>query len=64
MNDPTWRKSGRSDSGTQVNCVEAARLPGVIGVRDSKNPQDGHLAVTSEGFAQLLTAVKAGEYDL
>jgi hypothetical protein len=33
----TWRKSTRS--GTQGDCVEVAdNLPGVIGVRDSKDP--------------------------
>lgn len=33
-----WRKS--SFSGTEGNCVELARnLPGVVAVRDSKNPR-------------------------
>lgn len=34
----TWRKSTRSGSGGG-NCVEVAdNLPGVVGVRDSKDP--------------------------
>nr|WP_209518712.1 DUF397 domain-containing protein [Streptomyces syringium] len=31
-----WFKS--TYSGTDSNCVEVARAPGVIGVRDSKDP--------------------------
>jgi hypothetical protein len=30
-----WRKSSRSGGG---DCVEIAHLPGVVAVRDSKNP--------------------------
>lgn len=34
----TWRKSTRSGS-TGGNCVEVAgNLPGIVGVRDSKDP--------------------------
>ncbi|HEX8347718.1 MAG TPA: DUF397 domain-containing protein, partial [Actinoplanes sp.] len=33
-----WRKSTRSDNGGS-SCVEVARnLPGVVGIRDSKDP--------------------------
>jgi hypothetical protein len=36
--DATWRKSTRSGSGGG-NCVEVAdNLPGLVGVRDSKDP--------------------------
>ncbi|MEU8299122.1 DUF397 domain-containing protein [Micromonospora sp. NPDC048909] len=38
LNGARWRKSSRS-SGNGGNCVEVAdNLPGVIGVRDSKDP--------------------------
>jgi uncharacterized protein DUF397 len=33
-----WRKSSRSTSQADSNCVEVADLAGNIGVRDSKNP--------------------------
>ncbi|MEQ4305160.1 DUF397 domain-containing protein [Plantactinospora sp. B6F1] len=39
-----WIKSSRS-SGNGGNCVEVARnLPGVVGVRDSKDPAGSALA--------------------
>ncbi|TDB81302.1 DUF397 domain-containing protein [Actinomadura sp. KC216] len=61
MNPPVWRKSSRSGSGGHggEDCVELAVLAGVVGVRDSKSPEAGHLNLTHEGFAQLLAAVKA-----
>ncbi|MGC5309116.1 DUF397 domain-containing protein [Micromonospora zamorensis] len=38
LTNATWRKSRRSGS-SGGNCVEVAdNLPGVIGVRDSKDP--------------------------
>ncbi|TNH24920.1 DUF397 domain-containing protein [Micromonospora orduensis] len=37
--DAVWRKSTRSGSGGG-NCVEVAdNLPGIVGVRDSKDPE-------------------------
>jgi hypothetical protein len=36
----------------------------VAGIRDSKRPEAGHLAVTPEVFAVFLGAVKAGQLDL
>jgi hypothetical protein len=40
--------------------VELAALTGTIGVRDSKAPDAGHLTLSSESFAQFITAVKRG----
>jgi hypothetical protein len=41
-----WRKSSRS-SGNAGNCVEvAANLPGVVAVRDSKDPTGPALTFT------------------
>lgn len=49
-----WRKS--TYSGAHENdCVEVADLNGHIGVRDSKNPDAGHLTLTRRGFADLLS---------
>jgi uncharacterized protein DUF397 len=58
-----WRKASRS-SGNGGNCVQVAQLPGLIGIRDSKNPHAGHLAVSAEAFGDLLTEIKTGRLTL
>ncbi|MEU8803333.1 DUF397 domain-containing protein [Spirillospora sp. NPDC048819] len=55
---PTWRKSSRSTEGTSEQCVELARLPDGIGLRDSQAPDTGHLTLTSEAFAAFLARAK------
>lgn len=57
-----WRKSSRSSNGG--NCVEAAPAADrAIAVRDSKNPDGGHLDFTPSDWAAMLTAVKSGKFD-
>jgi Domain of unknown function (DUF397) len=63
--DLSWRKATRSAA--QGGCVELAygpdgRATGMV--RDSKNRQAGHLAVTPEVLGAFLGAVKRGELDL
>ncbi|MFI0367453.1 DUF397 domain-containing protein [Actinomadura sp. 1N219] len=48
-----WRKSRRSDSQGDA-CVEVAPLPSGVGVRDSKNPDGGHLILSPDAFRELL----------
>ncbi|MBO2465760.1 DUF397 domain-containing protein [Actinomadura violacea] len=57
-----WRKSSRSN--TEQACVEVARASTAIGVRDSKNPNGGHIALDRAAFTDLLKHVKAGALDL
>jgi hypothetical protein len=57
-----WRKSLRS--GTAGNCVEIAGFRTAIAVRDSKNPDDPHLAITRSQWHTLIDQVKRGAYDL
>ncbi|WP_433143905.1 DUF397 domain-containing protein [Actinomadura nitritigenes] len=59
-----WRKSSRSGSGAQSDCVQVADLAGNFGVRDSKDPAGSKIALPSTGFRALLEAVKRGEHDL
>lgn len=56
-----WRKSSRSGSGTNANCVEVA-LTGVhAAARDSKNP--GGPTVSLGDWSSFLAAAKRGAYD-
>ncbi|XRQ10303.1 DUF397 domain-containing protein [Actinomadura welshii] len=52
-----WRKSSKSTT-QGGECVEVAALSDAIGVRDSKSPQGGHLALSRESFATLVQRVK------
>ncbi|RAY15533.1 DUF397 domain-containing protein [Actinomadura craniellae] len=64
MASPTWRKS--THSGAQEGaCIEVARLfSTTIGLRDSKNPDAGHLSLSPESFSVLLTHLKRGNLTL
>jgi hypothetical protein len=58
---PTWRKASFShDNG----CVELARVPGGVGVRDSKHGDaSAVLAFTRSEMRAFIDGVKAGEFD-
>lgn len=45
-----WRKSSLSN---ETDCVEVAHRSGVVGIRDSKCPEAGHLTVPHTAFHQL-----------
>ncbi|MBO2458009.1 DUF397 domain-containing protein [Actinomadura violacea] len=55
-----WRRSSYSGGANDNQCVELGRLaPGAgIGVRDSKDPDGGHLALTSAQFTNLIARIK------
>ena len=59
-----WHKSTRSN-GSGGNCVEVARnIPGIVAVRDSKNPDGPVLTLESGGWRKFIDDVKAGQHDL
>lgn len=55
-----WRKSRRSNG--QAECVEVARTrPGIIAVRDSKNPDGPQLAFGPAQWRAFAAQVKAAD---
>jgi hypothetical protein len=58
----TWRKSSYSEANTP-DCVEIAELDGVVGIRDSKHWERGHLTVSGEGFRSLVERARSGDLD-
>ncbi|MEU8798388.1 DUF397 domain-containing protein [Spirillospora sp. NPDC048819] len=59
-----WRKSSRSADTGQANCVELARLTFAVGIRDSKAPEAGHLALSPQNFAELVSRIRRDELNL
>lgn len=56
-----WRKSSRSGELVSA-CVEVAdNQPGVVGVRDSKDPSGPVLAFGSDGWAAFVAATRTGQ---
>lgn len=51
FSDALWRKS--SFSGTETECVEV-NYSTVVGIRDSKNPAGGRLAVPESALRGLV----------
>jgi uncharacterized protein DUF397 len=63
MDRMKWRKSSRSSANGGA-CIEVARLPDVVGIRDSKNPSAGYLAVSARAFGSLLDEIRMGQHTL
>ena len=57
LSGAVWRKSAYSNNGG--NCVEVARnLPGVVAVRDSKDPDGPALILTPADWEAFTAGVK------
>jgi hypothetical protein len=57
-----WRKSRRS-GGNGGDCVEVAlNVPGVVAVRDSKNPTGDVLTFGRPEWTSFLAAVRSGKF--
>lgn len=56
-----FRKSSYSGATTQ-NCVEVADAQGASAIRDSQNPEHGHLMFSTLEWGSFLDDVKAGRF--
>lgn len=54
----TWRKSSYSGTQGTGSCVEVARVPDAVAVRDSKDPDGPVLAVSPAAFANFVRALR------
>ncbi len=58
MSKATWRKSSRSNA--QFHCVEVALTSNNVAIRDSKDPDEGHLAITRDQWRSFLRSLNTG----
>jgi hypothetical protein len=57
-----WQRSRKSQQAGQ--CVELARLDGVVGVRDSKDPRGPILVFAAADMSAFLDGVIKGKFDI
>ncbi|WP_433329875.1 DUF397 domain-containing protein [Spirillospora sp. CA-294931] len=60
LTNAAWRKSNRS-SASGEDCVEVAAMPGVVAVRDSKDPGPA-LIFGREAWELFARDIRAGAY--
>ena len=58
-----WRKSSRS-GGESGQCVEVAKASGLVGVRDSKNPDGPVLRFSPAAWESFVSDAKHGIFDV
>ncbi|MCX5213725.1 Scr1 family TA system antitoxin-like transcriptional regulator [Kitasatospora sp. NBC_00240] len=62
LSKASWRKASYSDS-ESGQCVEVAdNIPGVVPVRDSKDPQGPALLFRTDAWQSFVTGVRNGEF--
>jgi hypothetical protein len=54
----SWRKSSYS---YETNCVEVGSAPGLVGVRDSKDPNSAVLLFGCRSWTTFLVGLKDGD---
>ncbi|MFI7358618.1 DUF397 domain-containing protein [Streptomyces avidinii] len=55
----TWRKSTHSGGGDGGNCLEVADgHPGVVPVRDSKQPEGPHVVFHAQAWARFVGSLR------
>ncbi len=61
LTDARWVKSRHSDNGG--NCIEVAPdFPGVMPVRDSKDPDGPALLFSADAWRSFVTATREGTF--
>lgn len=55
-----WRRSSRSEAGA---CIEVARIPSLVAIRNSVFGNDLVLVLTEPQWAAFVSGIKAGEFD-
>ncbi|MGW2546874.1 DUF397 domain-containing protein [Kitasatospora sp. NPDC001574] len=61
LSEAAWFKSSHSQNGG--SCVEVApNYPGIVPVRDSKDPAGPSLVFSASEFATFVNAVRDGEF--
>lgn len=58
-----WRKASRSNT-SGGDCVELARFPDAVGVRDSKDPEGDRFALPVSAARDLVARIKGGALDM
>lgn len=59
-----WRKSSYSSS-TGQNCVQVAtNLPGMVAIRDSKDPDGPRLIVSASEWRKFAAGIREGQFRL
>ncbi|PNE42248.1 DUF397 domain-containing protein [Streptomyces noursei] len=62
LSEAHWHKSSYSDH-NGGSCLEVSNdLPGLVPVRDSKNPHGPALVFPADGWSTFVDAVKSGQY--
>jgi hypothetical protein len=59
-NGLNWKKSSYSGNG---NCVEVAKPPAAVAVRDSKDPNGPALSFTPDAWTAFIAGVNDGTFE-
>ena len=59
-----WRKASHSTTNGGGRVEVATNLPGLVAIRDSKNPDGPMLVLTPVDWQEFIDWVKAGRHDL
>jgi hypothetical protein len=65
LSGAAWRKSSYSDNAQAGSCIEVADgFPGVVPVRDSKDPEGPALLFPTASWSAFITAIQSHHFPL